>query len=298
MKDICVTYSKVNKALAKKIVSKLESDKISCWVAPRDFKAEDEESVKKVIEESELLLLIIDKSSANNKETLKALEFALENELEVIPYVIDKIESDLYSEYFLYSFSWVDAYEDSFNNAYEILLEAIDEVSGKDRTHKKSSSKGRKASEASSISLKQLGIAAAVIIALIVSYFVYQNFSTSENDELLMGEWRLSNYTDNLRRSPQDSIDFVTTVIPTIKKNALLIFNDDYTFERRGFTPEPQIGEWRLNDDATILYLEPRGLGRTDQLTLQGLSVNSFTIIVNEVMEDSSRVTTKLTFSK
>jgi len=59
MKDICVAYSKANKSLAKKIVSKLESDNISCWVSPRDFKSEDEESVKKVITESGILLLII-----------------------------------------------------------------------------------------------------------------------------------------------------------------------------------------------------------------------------------------------
>jgi len=298
MKDICIAYSKENKALAKKIVSKLESDGTSCWVAPRDFKAEDEESVKKIIEESGLLLLIIDKSSASNKETTKALEFALENDLDVIPYVIDKLESDLYSEYFFYSFSWVDAYEDSFEDAYEILLEAIDELLGKDRTQKKSSSKGRKVSEENSISLKQLGIAAAIILALVAAWFVYDEFSGNKNDELIIGEWSLSDYTDNLRRNPQDSINFITTVIPSIKKNALLIFNDDYTFERRGFTPEPQIGEWRLNDEATILYLEPRGLGRTDELNLQGLTENKFTIIVNEVMQDSSKVTTKLTFSK
>ncbi len=298
MKDICVAYSKENKALAKKIVSKLESDKISCWVAPRDFKAEDEELVKKVMAESGLLLLIIDKSSASNKDTVKALEFALENDLEVIPYVIDKIGTDLYSEYFFYSFSWVDGYEESFDDAYEILLEAIDEVSGTDRTQKKSSSKGRKATDENSISMKQLGIAAVVIVALIVAYFAYQSFSTNENDDLLTGEWRLSNYSDNLVRSSQDSLQFITYLIPNLKKAALLIFNDDKSFERRGFTPEPQIGEWRLSKEADILYLDPLGVDKTQELTIQGLSENSFTIVVNEVMADSSMALTKLTFSK
>ncbi|RLD75854.1 MAG: hypothetical protein DRJ10_14535, partial [Bacteroidetes bacterium] len=159
MKDICVSYSKKHKALAKKIVSKLESDGSSCWVAPRDFKAEDEESVKKVIDESGLLLLFIDKSSINNKETAKALEFALDNELEIIPYVIEKIETDLYSDYFFHSFSWVDAFDDSFEDSYDILLEAIDEVSGSDRTQKKSSKKGKNTANEASISTKQFGIA-------------------------------------------------------------------------------------------------------------------------------------------
>ncbi len=298
MKDICVSYTKANKALAKKIVSKLESDGTSCWVAPRDFKAEDEESVKKVIEESELLLLIIDKSSENNKEMAKALEFAMENELDVIPYVIEKIESNLYSDNFFYTYSWVDAFEDSFDDSYEILLEAIDEVSGKDRTQKKSSKKGKNVSVGNTVKPKQLGIAVAIIVALLSAWFGYQAAIDNKNDDLIVGEWHLSDYSDNLKRTPKDSIEFIATVIPTIKRNALLIFNEDYTFERRGFTPEPQIGEWKLNDEGTVLYLEPRGLGRTDQLTLQDLTENSFTIVVNEVMEDSSKVTTRLTFSK
>jgi hypothetical protein len=298
MKDICVTYSKANKSLAKKIVSKLESDNISCWVSPRDFKSEDEESVKKVIAESGILLLIIDKSSISDKEITKTMEFALENELEIIPYVIEKIPSDLYSDYFFYSFSWIDAFEDSFEDAYEVLLEAVDELSDQDRSQKKTSKKGKNAQNENTISQKQIGIAAAVIIALIVAWFGYQQFTSNDNDKLLIGEWRMTEYADNLKRTPLDSAQFVSTVIPTMKKSALLIFNNDHTFERRGFTPEPQIGKWELNDDATILFLEPRGLNRKDQLTLQDLNTNSFTIVVNEVMENGAKSTTRLTFSK
>jgi len=298
MKDICVTYSKANKSLAKKIVSKLESDNISCWVSPRDFKSEDEESVKKVIAESGILLLIIDKSSISDKEITKTMEFALENELEIIPYVIEKIPSDLYSDYFFYSFSWIDAFEDSFEDAYEVLLEAVDELSDQDRSQKKTSKKGKNTQNENTISQKQIGIAAAVIIALIVAWFGYQQFTSNDNDKLLIGEWRMTEYADNLKRTPLDSAQFVSTVIPTMKKSALLIFNNDHTFERRGFTPEPQIGKWELNDDATILFLEPRGLNRKDQLTLQDLNTNSFTIVVNEVMENGAKSTTRLTFSK
>jgi len=298
MKDICVAYSKANKSLAKKIVSKLESDNISCWVSPRDFKLEDEEAVKKVVTESGILLVIIDKNSVNDKEITKALEFALENELEIIPYVMEKIPSDLYSDYFFYSFSWIDAFEDSFEDSYEVLLEAIDELSGKDRSQKKPSKKGKNTQAGNTISQKQLGIAATIVIALIAAWFGYQQFTANENDELLVGEWRMTEYADNLKRTPLDSIQFITTVIPTMKKNALLIFNNDHTFERRGFTPEPQIGKWELSDDATILFLEPRGLNRKDQLTLQDLNNNTFTIVVSEVMENGLKSTTRLTFSK
>ena len=54
MKEICIIYHKDNKALAKKLVSKLESDGIACWVAPRDFKPEEKESVQQVIKDSKI----------------------------------------------------------------------------------------------------------------------------------------------------------------------------------------------------------------------------------------------------
>jgi hypothetical protein len=297
MKDICVVYLKDNKTLAKKLVSKLESDGISCAVAPRDFKLEEKESLTETIENSKILLLIIDTKSATSKEQMDALEVALENELEVIPFVVEKIESNLYSEHFFYTFSWVDAYEDSFEDAYEVLIDAYEELSGENAGIKKKKPGTKSSKQKTDNKVIVYGVIA--VIAVIIGYFVYDSFSTSEQSQTLVGQWRLSHYQDNLRRTPQDSILFVTQTIPTIKRNALLIFNDDNTFERRGFSPEPQIGKWRLNDEGTILFLEPHGAqAQTDQLNIEGLSENSFTIVVDEMMPDSTRAHTRLTFSK
>ena len=137
MKDICVVYQKNNKTLAKKLVSKLESDGIACSVSPRDFKIEEKESIADAVENSKVLLLIIDKTSAQSKEQTDALEVALENELDVIPFVVEKIESNLYSEHFFYAFSWVDAYDESFDEAYDVLIDAYEEFSGEDASSKK-----------------------------------------------------------------------------------------------------------------------------------------------------------------
>ena len=219
--------------------------------------------------------------------------------------MVEKIESNLYSEHFFYAFSWVDAYEDSFEDAYEVLIDAYEELSGENAGSKKGKV-SKKSRKQENINSKRVLFALIPILIFVIGYFIFDNYhktgSILGNDtenEILIGQWRLSDYHDNLRRSPKDSLDFVTRVIPTIKQNALLTFNADHTFERKGFTPEPQIGTWSLNNDGTVLFLEPHGAkASTDKLNIEGLSENSFTIVVDEVMPDSSRVNTRLTFRK
>lgn len=296
MKNVCVIYPKEQKSLIKKLVSKLESDNISCWTSPRDFNQADENALKEKIEQSECLLLVIDQNSNRDKIANQALEYALENELEIIPYVVDKIEEGLYADYFFYAFSWVDAYEDSFEEAYEVLLESFrDGEEPPKRVHKS----GRKSATQNSVNTKPIIVAAIIVFIAVAGWFIYNNSTESSSyDEMLIGEWKLNNYTDNLRRTQQDSITFFTQTLPTLKRTVLLTFNDDHTFERRGFTPEPQIGKWKLNDEGSVLELEPVGVKEVQKLNLQNFTEHSFTIVVTEQLEGGMVSTTKLTFVK
>lgn len=297
MKDICVIYPKDQKSLVKKLISKLESDNISCWTSPRDFNLSDENALKEKIEQSESLLLVIDKNSNTDKIANQALEYALENDLEIIPYVVDKIEDGLYADYFFYAFSWIDAYEDSFDEAYEVLLESFQDTG---QVQKKTPvRRGKVNAESNNINTKQIGIIAFVLIAAIVAWFAYDNSTSSSSfDDMLIGQWQLSNYADNLKRSKQDSITFFTQTLPSLKRNVLLTFNDDHTFERRGFTPEPQIGKWKLDENGSILTLEPVGVEQAQKLNLQNFTQHSFTIVVTEQLEGGAVSTTRLTFVK
>lgn len=294
MKDICIIYPKERKNIIKKLTSKLESDNISCWISPRDFNADDENQLKEKIEQSGSLLLITDKTTNKDKTANLAVEYALENNLEIIPYVVDKIEEGLYADYFFYAFSWIDAFEDSFEEAYEVLLESF-KTSG---TTNKPSHKKVKNTE-NNVQPKYIGIAAVIVILLIAAWFIYNNNSTdSTYDDLLVGEWHLSDYKDNLSRTPQDSVVFLTQTLPNMKKTIVLIFNNDHTFERRGFTPEPQIGKWELKQDGTLLELEPVGVEQKQKLSLQNFTEHSFTIVVNEQLDNGSVANTRLTFTK
>jgi hypothetical protein len=294
MKDLCLIYQKENKTLVKKLVSKLESDGISCWVSPRDFKQEEIDSLKTTVEESRIMVLILDKNSASNKEMIQALEQALEHQIEVIPFVLEKIESNLYADHFFYTFSWVAAYENSFEDSYEVLIDAYEDLSGEKKAMKKANiSKKTKSKETIS---KPMIYAIVAIVLVIIAYFVYTGLSENGSSEIIVGKWKLSNYQDNLPRNHLDSINIIQT-LQTMKANALLTFNDDHTFERRGFTPEPQIGKWELNPEKNILYLEPNGLNQKDQVNIEKLTENELIMVVNEVVE-KNKVTTRISFSK
>lgn len=296
MKDICVVYQKNNKSVTKKLASKLESDGISCHVAFRDFKLEEKDAVQKAVEDSKFLLMIMDKSSAKSEELMTALEIALENEMDIVPFVIEKIDTDLYSEHFFYQYSWVDAFEDSFDDAYEVLIDAYEELSGENAG--KNKGKVSKKHKQGDTSNKTAIYVVGAILVIILGYFVYDNFM-GNNDSVLVGEWNITDYRDNLRRTGQDSVLFYTQTVPSLKRNALLIFNDDNTFERRGFSPEPQIGTWELSNDEKTLRLTPHGsTSNADKLNIDQLTENSFTILVTETMQDSSKVNTRLTFSR
>jgi len=294
MKDLCLIYQKENKSLIKKLVSKLESDGISCWVSPRDFKQEEEESLKKTIEDAKILVLIIDKNSSANKEIAQALEFALDNNADVIPFVLEKIDSNLYTNHFFYAFSWVAAYEDTFEVAYEVLIDAYQELSGESKSEKKiNKSNKNKSKEPVSKPLIYglIGIAIAII-----AYFVYTSLGSNNDSGLLVGKWKISEYHDNLPRNHQDSINIIQS-LQNLKASALLTFNEDGTFERRGFTAEPQIGKWEYDVSSGILTMEPNGSTEKNKANIENLSENKFIMVVNEEV-DKNKVTTKITFSR
>ncbi len=288
MKDFCIVYNKANKSLIKKLVTKLESDGINCTVAPRDYKQDEKAKLNEAIGNSKVLLMIIDNNAAKDKEMINALEYALENDKPVIPFVISKVESDLYSEHFFYSFSWVDAYEDSFEDAYEILIDAYEDLSGENAEAKKNKKNSKPKDIDKLMKNKPLLIAAAVLILALVAYFSYSYLSNEKQSQALVGEWQLNDYQDNVRRLPADSLVFVTQTLPSLKQRVLLVFNDDNTFERIGFTPEPQIGKWKFDAEKSTLNLVPYGAtASTDELQIKNLTQNGFTIVAEELLSDS-----------
>jgi hypothetical protein len=290
MKDLVLIYPKENKSLVKKIVSKLEFDGVSCWVAPRDFKQDEKDSLTNVIKESKILLLIIDKTALVNNELYQAIKIALENEIEVIPFVTEKIEPNLYTEFFLNKLSWIDAYQDSFEEAYDLLLETYKDITGQQKIERKKPKQKDKEKK----KLQPVVYVIAAIIILVVGYFIYDGLITDKSKEPIIGKWSVSDYYNN---QPGNTPDSLISIKNYLKKVALLVFNEDHTFERRGFSKEPEIGKWELNPEKTILYLTPNNSQKRDVVNLEKLNERELVIIGHDSI-GTANVTSRVFFTK
>jgi hypothetical protein len=293
-KELTIVYPKENKAIVKKIVSRLESDGISCYVSPRDYRQDEKNDILQVISQSNLLVVLVDNSATNNKEIAQAIEIALENKKEIIPFVIEKISQNIYTSYFYYKLSWIDAYSDSFESAYDLLIETYQELSGYKKT-------GRSKQQAKTIGkgkfsgLRMFGIA-AVLLGLI-GYLVYIGLSNDKHDNPLIGNWKITDYKDNMVRTKQDSILLVQS-LQNLMTNGGLVINADQTFERRGYTAQPQTGKWELSPDTSVLYLQPKGMAQKEFVNIEKLTENELVIFVHEQTDSLNKVTTRIFYTK
>jgi len=95
-----------------------------------------------------------------------------------------------------------------------------------------------------------------VLLAGILVFSACGNLSTRE--ELLVGKWNLSSYTDNQQRTIQQQAEFQESIAGY--QIDLDIFGDG-TFERVSMmpgapAPEKNIGEWYLENDEKILTMK------------------------------------------
>ena len=125
MKDIFVSHSKEDKSIAKKLVSKLESSGVGCYVYSRDKNSGSE---KELISSSSIFILILSEYAQQSQDLIRQLKIAVENNCHIIPFKAGKTDTGLSTQYLLHSLEWVDALEDGFDEAFEILLEIIEEM--------------------------------------------------------------------------------------------------------------------------------------------------------------------------
>ncbi len=324
MKDIFVSNSKDDKSLSKKLVSKLESEGYSCYVLPRD---ENSGKSDDLISKSKIFVLILSGGAENSKQVAEQLKSAVNHNCNIIPFKAGKIDDNLGMQYMLQELEWVDAYGDGFDEAYDILLEIIEELSDgkKVKPIKKSSS------DNNGFELKKshlYGIIAVLSLALI--YFTVFNKSESENvlsdknannvvqtdntvvpdvvneklkpeEQKIVGSWRMTGYEDS-RNMTSEERRLTEQNIEQMKQSVLLTYNPDRSFVRIGFTPQAQKGYWEYDATKKKIYLIPEGTNKKEEINIINLTDKEMTFVVTESVETSPGkteiVTTKLTFEK
>ena len=320
MKDVFVGHSKEDKSIARKLVSKLESSGVGCYVFSRDKGSGSEEDL---ISDSNIFIFILSEYAQHSQNLIDQLKIAVKNNCYIIPFKTGKTDNSLSTQYLLHSLEWVDAYADGFEEAFEILLEIIEENSeGKPliaRSKKKSSDSGE------GFKLQKSHIYGIIaVLAVIIIYLVFFNdkSETTENnntinntidppdyvnadlkdeEKIVVGSWKMVDYEDSRIMTAEEQT-FTDQNIADMKQRVLLTFKADRSFIRAGFTPQAQEGYWEYDTKKNKIYLTPTNANQREEINIINLSNKEMTFVVTETIQNTQgateTVTTKIKFQK
>ena len=121
-----------------------------------------------------------------------------------------------------------------------------------------------------------------------------RNDYNSNNEEYFVGEWKIKNYKINNDKQRKTEID----LIREIKEKGKIIFNENYTFIRYGFSDYPEIGRWEFDKSNNILSLfKNEKLDQEINVKIKSKNLVSF-YVLNEYNLGSIIVTTYISFKK
>ncbi len=298
---IVISYSKEDKNTAKKLLSKLEFKGYKCWMEPRDIKGNNKkESISLAIKETELMILLFSKYSNNSDDVIEQYDLAFEEEVPIIPFVVSDLKMTVSAQHFLNTHDWINAFDSNFNEATEDLIDLMESEEADNSSYEKKeprSQKNTKTPLANNEKQKYIigGIAAVFVVILLVIFFWQPS---NNSDSGLIGSWSLTNYEDNIQRTPEDLTDFQGQ-ITYLKQNFSLTLKDNNSFERRGFTPQAEFGTWDVlsikGDD--YLKLTPMNKKDGDALLMREFTEDKLVLSIASNI-DSMQVITTLTLQK
>jgi hypothetical protein len=113
---VFISHSSADKGWADQICSVLESNGISCWIAPRDILPGMSwaDAIVRAIAESELLLLLISAQSNSSPHVAREVERADSRKLPILPVRLENVPLSNELSYFIGGVQWLDCPRDAF----------------------------------------------------------------------------------------------------------------------------------------------------------------------------------------
>ncbi len=299
---ITISYSKEDKNIAKKLLSKLETQGYKCWIEPRDVKGENKkESINAAIKETELMILLFSENSNNSEDIVEQYDLAFEEEVPIIPFVVSDLKMAVATQHFFNTHDWINAFDASFSEASENLIDLMESEEAdtsyeqkEPRPQRNTNSKNKAVTNNNQKYI--LGGIAAVFAIVLIAILLWQ--PSNKEDKNLIGGWFLTNYEDNSPRTPQELSDFQGQVT-FLKQNFALTLNKNNTFERRGFVTQPEYGTWEVLSikGQDYLKLTPRNQKGGDALMMNEFTEDKLVLSIASNV-DSVQVITTLTLRK
>jgi len=126
-RDVFISHSTKDKAVADIICSNLEKNGVRCWIAPRDVMPGKSYAAQIVhgINDSKCLVVLLTANSFKSRPVRKELERAVSNEMHIISCCLDDVELDDEWSYYISAEQWLDGVDKQIEELSEILLESI-----------------------------------------------------------------------------------------------------------------------------------------------------------------------------
>jgi hypothetical protein len=109
--DVFISYSKKDKQVADALCAALESERIRCWLAPRDIRpgADWASEIVKAVESSRAMVLVFSESSAESTHVRREITAAANGGVIIVPLKIDATDPTGAMQYYLADTHWLDA---------------------------------------------------------------------------------------------------------------------------------------------------------------------------------------------
>lgn len=126
-RDVFISYSTHDKDSAESIVKHLESNGISCWIAPRDVPPGKAwaASIVEGIDSATLLLLVFSQHADESPAVRREVERAVSKRRAILPVIISPHSMSKEMEFYLSSTHWHDAYSKPFEVTIKDILPKV-----------------------------------------------------------------------------------------------------------------------------------------------------------------------------
>jgi hypothetical protein len=133
-RDVFISYRSEDKEWAERICSALESESLSCWIAPRDIPLGKQWATALVesLQSCKVLVIVLSSNtskvspdSKNVRQVAREAELADKAGLPIITVRIEDVQPPPDLVYFLGNVQWLDAFGDHFDTAMTQLVQAL-----------------------------------------------------------------------------------------------------------------------------------------------------------------------------
>ncbi|HET6251513.1 MAG TPA: TIR domain-containing protein [Tepidisphaeraceae bacterium] len=109
--DVFISYSSKDKPVAEAITAALESNGLTCWIAPRNIKPAEDfgEAIIAAISACRVMVVVFSANSNTNEQVQRELELAVNREVHITAVRITDAEPSSAMEHFVTAEHWLDA---------------------------------------------------------------------------------------------------------------------------------------------------------------------------------------------